>query len=91
MLSTASALLTATEDAILEDEAMLCASFIYNKHNDLSNDELATMLHMYAGIIASHVTDKITKVLLTETQFKELLSTLGELEEMRDNVLEENN
>ena len=91
MLSTASALLSATEEAIIGDEQMLMASYIVHNRNNFSQDEMAKAMYMYATEIASNVTDKVTKVLLTETQFKELLSTLGELEEMRDNILEENN
>ena len=87
MLSTASAILTATEEAVIGEEQMLMASFIVHKRNELDKDEMAKAMFMYATAIASAVTDKVTKVLLTETQMKELLSTLGELEEMRDSVL----
>ena len=91
MLSTASALLTATEEAVIGEEQMLIASFITHKRNELDQKEFASAMFMYATAIAAAVTDKVTKALLTETQFKDLLSTLGELEEMRDSVLEENN
>lgn len=91
MLSTASALLTATEEAIIGENQMMMASFIVHNRNEFSQDEMAKAMFMYATEIASAVTDKVTKVLLTETQFKELLATLGEIEAMRDEVLEENN
>ena len=91
MLSTASALLTATEEAIIGEEQMLIASFITKSRNELDKKEFASAMFMYATAIASAVTDKVTRVLLTETQMKELLSTLGELEEMRDSVLGGNN
>lgn len=91
MLSTASALLTATEEAIIGEEQMLVASFITHKRNELDQNEFAKAMFMYATAIASAVTDKVTRVLLTETQMKELLSTLGELETMRDEILGENN
>ena len=87
MLSTASALLNATEEAIIGENQMLIASFIVNKRHELSQDEMAKAMFMYATEIASCVTDRVTKVLLTETQFKELIETLGELETMRDEVL----
>ena len=44
-------------------------------------------MFMYATAIASAVTDKVTRVLLTEAQMKELLATIGEMENMRDEVL----
>ncbi len=87
MLSTASALLTATEEAIIGENQMMMASFIVHNRNEFSQDEMAKAMFMYATEIASAVTDKVTKVLLTETQFKELLATLGEIEAMRDEVL----
>jgi len=90
MLSTASALLTATEEAIIGENQMMMASFIVHNRNEFSQDEMAKAMFMYATEIASAVTDKVTKVLLTETQFKELLATLGEIEAMRDEVLGDN-
>ena len=90
MLSTASALLNATEEAVIGETQMLMASFIVHNRHELSQDEFAKAMFMYATEIASHVTDKVTKVLLTETQFKELLATLGEIEAMRDEVLGDN-
>ncbi len=90
MLSTASALLTATEEAIIGENQMMMASFIVHNRNEFSQDEMAKAMFMYATEIASAVTDKVTKVLLTETQFKELLATIGEIEAMRDEVLGDN-
>ena len=87
MLSTASALLTATEEAVIGEEQMLMASFITHKRNELDQKEFASAMFMYATAIASAVTDKVTRVLLTETQMKELLTTIGEMEAMRDEVL----
>jgi hypothetical protein len=87
MLSTASALLNATEEAVIGETQMLMASFIVHNRHELSQDEFAKAMFMYATEIASHVTDKVTKVLLTETQFKELIASIGELETMRDEVL----
>jgi hypothetical protein len=87
MLSTASALLTATEDAIIGENPMMMASYIVHNRNEFTQEEMAKAMFMYATEIASCVTDRVTKVLLTETQFKELIETLGELETMRDEVL----
>ena len=91
MLSTASALLEATQEAIIADEQMLVASFITHKRNELDQEEFARAMFMYATAIASAVTDKVTKVLLTETQFRELIETIDEMEQLKNLVLEENN
>ena len=91
MLSTASAILTATEEAIIGEEQMLIASFITKSRNELDKKEFASAMFMYATAIASAVTDKVTRVLLTEAQMKELLATIGEMENMRDEILGEIN
>lgn len=91
MLSTASALLTATEDAIIGENQMLMASYIVHNRSEFSQEEMAKAMFMYATEIASAVTDKVTKVLLTETQFRELIASITEIETMRDEVLENGN
>lgn len=91
MLSTASALLSATEDAIVGDNQMLMASYIVHNRNNLSQDEMARAMFMYATEIASHVTDKVTKVLLDKEQFKTLMETIQEMEDLRDEVLNNGN
>jgi hypothetical protein len=87
MLSTASALLNATEEGIIGESQMLMASYIVKNRNDFSQDEMAKAMFMYATEIASCVTDRVTKALLTEAQFRELMESIDELETMRDEVL----
>ena len=87
MLSTASALLTATEEAVIGQEQMELAAFITKTRNELNQEQFVSAMFMYASAIAAAVTDKVTKVLLTETQFRELLETIDEMETMRDEVL----
>jgi hypothetical protein len=87
MLSTASALLEATQEGIIGDEQMELASFIVHSRHDLDQDQFSKAMFMYATCIASSVTDKVTKVLLTESQFRELIETIDELETMSNEVL----
>ena len=87
MLSTASALLEATQDGMTGDEQMEIAAFITHARNNLEHKEFVSALFMYASAIAAGVTDKVTKVLLTETQFKELIETIDEMEQMKNEVL----
>ena len=87
MLSTASALLEATQEGIIGDEQMELASFIVNARHELDQEQFAKAMFMYATAIASCVTDKVTKVLLTETQFRELIESIDELETMTNEVL----
>jgi hypothetical protein len=87
MLSTATALIQATEDAIFDDEAMEFAKMLTHTHEEMSKDQFAKAIYLYSGIVASNAMDKATRVLLSETQIKELLATVGEMESMRDEVL----
>jgi hypothetical protein len=87
MISTATALIQATEKAIMEDESMGLAQFICHEHNNLSQDELAKALFMYATMVASNAVDGATKAILTKDQFADLMATIDELETLRNEVL----
>ena len=87
MLSTAYALLEATQEGVMGQEQMEIASFITHARHDLDQKEFASAMFMYASAIAAGVTDKVTKVLLTETQFRELIETIDEMEQMKNEVL----
>jgi malate/lactate dehydrogenase len=87
MLSTATALIQATEDVVMDDETMAMSQFLYHNHNEMDNDQFAKFMFMLTTAIASNAVDKATKVLLTETQLRELMETIDELETMRDEVI----
>lgn len=87
MLSTATALIQATEDSIFDDTAMDFARMLTQTHGEMSQDDFAKAIYLYSGIIASNAIDKATKVLLTETQLIELMSSIDEMETMRNEVL----
>jgi hypothetical protein len=57
----------------------------------MSQDQFAKAIYLYSGVIASNVADKVVKILLNETELKELMLSIDELEQMRNLVLEENN
>ena len=87
MLSTATALIQATEEVVIDEETMAMSSFIFHNRNELDNDQFARALFMLTTAIASNAVDKATKILLTETQLVELMTTIDELETMRNEVL----
>ena len=91
MLSTATALIQATEEVIMDEETMAMSSFIHHNRNELDNDQFARALFMLTTAIASNAVDKATKLLLNETQLRELMSSIDEMESIRNLVLEENN
>ena len=87
MISTATALIEAVTEAIFDDESMVFAKTILDNRNEMTQDDFAKAIYMYSGIIASSAVDKATKILLTETQLKELMDTIGELDSLRNEVL----
>ena len=87
MLSTAGALIDACQKAVLDDEQMALASFITHGRQELSQEEFAKAMFMYSTAIASSAIDYATKALLTESQLNELLTSIGELESIKNEVL----
>lgn len=90
MLSTATALIEAVGDSIMEDEIMDFARFITHTRNEADLDEFAKAMYMYSGMLASNVADKVVKILLNETELTELMSTIDEMDSIRNAVLGEN-
>ena len=88
MISTATALIQATENAIMENESMGLAQFITHERNNLSQDDFAKAMFMYATMVASNAVDSATKAILTKEQFQQLIETIDEIESMRNEVLE---
>ena len=88
MLSTATALIEAVGDSIMDEEVVDLARMITHTRNEASNEEFAKAIYFYSGMLASNVADKITKILLNETEIKTLMATIDEMETMRNEVLE---
>ena len=88
MISTATALISATEQAVMDEDSMGLAQFITHERNNLSQDDFAKAMFMYATMVASNAVDSATKAILTKEQFQELMATIDEIESMRNEVLE---
>ena len=91
MLSTATALIEAVNNSIIDEEVMHEARLLYHARNEMTSEQFAKALYLYSGAVASMTADKITKVLLNETQLRELMNACDEMESIRNLVLEENN
>lgn len=87
MISTATALISAVGDSIMEDEVMDFARVIMHTRNEMSEHDFAKAIYMYSGILASATADKVVKVLLNETQLKELMLTIDDMEQISNEVL----
>jgi hypothetical protein len=92
MLSTATAIIEAVTDTIMEDEIMDLARFIAHKRNELSDDDFAKAIYLYSGMLSSNTADKVTKILLSPMEVQQLMMSIDEMEQLRNEILgEENN
>ena len=87
MLSTATALIDAVNNSIIDEEVMNEARLLYHARNEMTSEQFAQALYLYSGAVASMTADKVTKILLTETQLIELMNACEEMETMRNEVL----
>jgi formaldehyde-activating enzyme involved in methanogenesis len=87
MLSTATALIEATEQSIFDDEVMSFATMINHTHAEMEGEQFAKAIYMYSCMLASLAVDKTMKVLLNKEQIKELLASIDELETIGNEVL----
>ena len=87
MLSTATALIQATEESIFDEEVMGFAQAFCYHAKDLDNEQLAKSIYTYSCMLASLAVDKAIKVLLYEEQIVELMNAIDEMEQMRDEVM----
>jgi malate/lactate dehydrogenase len=87
MLSTATALIQATEESIFDEEVMGFAQAFCHHREQLDEEQFAKSIYAYSCMLASLAIDKAMKVLLDENQIRELCESIDELEKMRDEVI----
>jgi hypothetical protein len=87
MLSTATALIEATEQSIFDEEVMGFAQAFCHNAKDLDEQQFAKSIYIYSCMLASLAVDKAMKVLLNEEQIVELMNAIDEMEKMRDEVM----
>lgn len=87
MLSTANALIEATQETVFDNEVMDMAKLLTKTHSEMSQEDFAKTIYLYSGLIASVAIDKATKVLLTYDQLRDLMNSIGEMQELTNEVL----
>ena len=87
MLSTATALIQATEESIFDEEVMSFAQAFCHHSKELDNEQFAKSIYTYSCMLASLAVDKAMKVLLNEEQIADLMNAIDEMEQMRDEVI----
>lgn len=90
MLATAVAISEATKEAVFHEEIKALAGDLMDRRNEIDDRTFAKLMYLYSASLASKTADLTTKVLLSETEMKEMLDSINELEELTDTVLEEN-
>ena len=91
MISTALELLEATKSSIFDEEIMELASELHLRRNELTDSQFPRYIYMYSVALASKVSDRTTKVLLTKQQLSDLVDTIDEMDNLSETILEENN
>ena len=76
------------EDSIFDDDTMSFAHMLTHTHSEMDSEQFAKAIYIYSTIIASTAIDRASKVLMTESQLKQLMATIDEMETLRDEVLE---
>ena len=89
MLATALAISQATQEAVFHEDMKALAGDLMERRNDIDDKTFAKLIYLYSASLASKTADLTTKVLLTETQMKEMLDSINELENMSETILEE--
>jgi hypothetical protein len=90
MLSTAIAISEATKEAVFHEEIKALAGDLMNRRNEIDDRTFAKLIYLYSASLASKTADLTTKVLLSETEMKEMLDSINELDDLTETILEEN-
>ena len=79
MLSTATALIEATEQSIFDEEVMGFAQAFCHHAKDLDEQQFAKSIYVYSCMLASLAVDKAMKVLLSENEVIDLMNAIDEI------------
>jgi hypothetical protein len=90
MLATAIAISEATKEAVFHEEIKALAGDLMDRRNEIDDRTFAKLIYLYSASLASKTADLTTKVLLSETEMKEMLDSINELDDLTETILEEN-
>ena len=90
MLATAIAISEATKEAVFHEEIKALAGDLMERRNEIDDRTFAKLIYLYSASLASKTADLTTKVLLSETEMKEMLDSIDELDNLTETILEEN-
>ncbi len=89
MLATALAISEATKEAVFHEEIKALAGDLMDRRNEIDDRTFAKLIYLYSASLASKTADLTTKVLLSETEMKEMMDSINEIENLSETILEE--
>jgi hypothetical protein len=89
MIITAMEILEATKESMFDDEIMGLAGELHERRHELDDDTHAKFLFMYSSYLASKVADRVTHILLSESDLKDMMSELAEFDNIAESVYDE--
>jgi metal-responsive CopG/Arc/MetJ family transcriptional regulator len=91
MISTALAIQEATRDAVHDEEVMGMASAIFHHRNEMNDEDFAKAIYMYSAHLSAMTATLVTHACLTESQLRDMLDTIKEMEAMGKDIDNGNN
>ena len=89
MIITAMEILEATKESMFDEDIMGLAGELHERRNELDDVTHAKFLFMYSSMLASKVADRVTHVLLSESDLKDMMKEMAEFDDMAESVYEE--
>ncbi len=89
MISTALKIQDATQKAVMDENIMKMAGFIYTHRNDVDDEMMAKIIFEYSANLSALVATLVSEAILSETQLKEMISEIESFEKISKEVLGE--
>ena len=86
MISTALAIQSATQDAVMDNSVMSMASAMYHSKNEMTEEEFAKALFIYSTHLSALTATLVTSACLTDSQMDEMMNTIREMETMGKDI-----
>lgn len=86
MISTALAIQSATQDAVMDSSVMSMASAMYHSKNEMTEDEFAKALFIYSTHLSALTATLVTSACLTESQINEMIDTIKEFDSIGKDI-----
>ena len=89
MISTALKIQDATQKAVMDENIMKMAGFIYTHRNDVDDEMMAKIIFEYSANLSALVATLVSEAILSETQMKDMISEIESFEKISKEVLGE--